>query len=147
MSEFLKCPECGNGNFEEVALEWTRQGEVKIRKDEGPWYDEAKGIVPEGTPAVEAYYKCEGCGTELYLVDGKLTQEEPEKEFIPVKKAFILVKMYQGLHDGVGLFFNEDKAEKAYKEYTGYPYPTEEEGFQEIPDKFVDSRIFEVKLP
>lgn len=80
MSKYLKCPNCGSEVFKEVALEWTEQEGVKIRKDEGPLYDEAQEVEPEGGPSVEAYYKCSECDGEFYLVDGKLTEEEPKAE-------------------------------------------------------------------
>ncbi len=62
-------------------------------------------------------------------------------------KIFVLIKIFKGIHDGVELFWNENEAERAYRRYTGYDYPEDEESFENINADFADCRIFEVNIP
>jgi hypothetical protein len=62
-------------------------------------------------------------------------------------EAYILIKMFQGIHDGVELFWNEKDAEKAYKEYTEQDYPQERDDFENIHEDFRDTIISIIEIP
>lgn len=60
---------------------------------------------------------------------------------------YALIKMFQGIHDGLELFWEEKDAEKAYKKYTEQDYPQEREDFEEIHEDFRDTIIALVDIP
>ena len=53
---------------------------------------------------------------------------------------YVLIKMFQGIHDGVELFRNEKASERAYKKYTGQKYPADG-NFENIHEDFRDTII------
>jgi hypothetical protein len=65
------------------------------------------------------------------------------------RKIFVLLQVYDGLNDGIGLFWDEKESEAAFKEYTGHDYPenNSEEAWEDIPEKLSDTQIYEVVLP
>ena len=65
------------------------------------------------------------------------------------RKIFVLLQVYDGLNDGIGLFWDEHEAEAAFKDYTGCEYPEDnsEEAWEDIPEKLSDTQIYEVVLP
>ncbi len=55
-------------------------------------------------------------------------------------KIYVLVKMFQGIHDGVELFRDEKASERAYKKYTRQKYPADG-NFENIHEDFRDTII------
>jgi hypothetical protein len=76
----------------------------------------------------------------------KEATEEAKNSPKSQKEIFVLVKMFQGMHDGVELFWDEKESEKAYKKYTGQEYPQDGD-FEKIHEDFRDSIIYLVKVP
>ena len=58
----------------------------------------------------------------------------------------ILIKIYDLMHDGIEGFLIKEDAEAAYKEYTGYDYPKNEEDIEDIPEKVRMTTIQEIEL-
>lgn len=86
--EFLRCPECGKTEFEEVALVWTRQENVRLSVSGEINYESADTVEPEDSaPVGKVYYKCDGCDGEFVFKDGKLVKadshEDGESERMP----------------------------------------------------------------
>ncbi|MBE0426699.1 MAG: hypothetical protein IBX72_08630 [Nitrospirae bacterium] len=80
-----------------------------------------------------------------WLLEPEIKNAKTKKQK-PKKKIFVLVKMFQGIHDGIELFWDEKESEKAYRKYTGQDYPQDGD-FEEIHEDFRDSIIVLVKIP
>lgn len=61
-------------------------------------------------------------------------------------KIYVLIKMFQGIHDGVELFTDEKASERAYKRYTGQKYPADG-NFDGIHEDTRDTIIEVADLP
>ena len=63
------------------------------------------------------------------------------------RKIYILVQVFQGIQEGVELFWEESAADTAFKEFTGHDYPKDQDERDEMHEDYRDTMIFVDTLP